>query len=268
MIAVPAWGKMKGRFSVGLLGDVARGRRGGVGVCLYILNAPTIFLRKIAMGKKSPKEEFGDMLNGLDEDTGLLRQYFIVYYAIFDNLRIDDGLERKINQNMRFWNLALNGIQAGLFLSLGRIFDTNGGHGIRRVFNLAIKHSEIFENIPAGYIAQLFSYAESYRDIYKLGCKGVREEILAHSQHTNHTSKARVFENISDEQVFNLVAFSKILSETLSDLFYKGETAAIPFDMPAFPTSLDHEGNESWTIPFLDKWGLGSETTGLLMSIK
>ena len=214
------------------------------------------------MAKKDPKEEFEGMLNGLGEDSSVTRHFFLIHRSFFVSLRYDD-LEEKIDRSRRFWSFVINGLQNGIFSSLGRFFDTKGGYGLRRVINYALASPSIFRADHVTYLTRLCDEVEHYRDAYDRACAPIRNQVIAHSVHTNAEKKSELFSELCDDEIFRLVCFVKLLTDALRALYYKGEEHSLPFDIPEFPDEMSREGS----IPFLDEWGLASETSSTLRTI-
>lgn len=241
----------------------------------------------------TPKEqEYVIAWKALKDDVDHARNYLLVHFATYRTLRENEEVQRRINQSKRYWNFVLNGITGGIFLSLGRLFDTNGGHGFRRLFKLAAKHREIFtpaslrarkENphffgevldeymsdkidLSTGYLDSLSQHAEDYRTLYERACGEVRDKVYAHTVFAEREKIHGAFRELDDKEIHDLVAFSYRMVAALYELFNNGRAMALPLELPEYPNDWIPVANESWKLPSLDEWGLCDEVNDFLMS--
>lgn len=236
---------------------------------------------------KDRDEAFTSSLTSLHNDVDQAIQFFLIHDATFSSIKKDKRIEDQINTYRRYWNFLLHGLQAGLFLSLGRLFDTNGGHGFRRTFALAKAQRSMFSissislrksragltdsevktymegkvDLSGEYLDRLAEYAEEFRIVYGRACKKIRDEIFAHSTSVNHQQKIDLFQQLNEEEIFNLIAFAKSMLDALLSLYYNGTEVRIPFNLPAFDSGAD---DNSEAIKSIDSWELTDQVRKFL----
>ena len=240
------------------------------------------------------ERNFDNAIKTLSENVQQARQYFVVHHAFFEALKYDQALEDRLNEYPLFWNLNLSSWQAGLFTSLGRIYD-NDGYGMKRILLDAQKNRTIFslnslerrkqragmtgdrlQNYMAGktdlsgeYLDRLSQQVDSYRDMYRRACIHVRDKVYAHSALLTNADRAEVFSELSESEVFTLIAFAIKIDKALAQLFDNGREMTLPFELPEPPSIVNPPAsNNSWQVPDLDNWGLADKVVELLVGIR
>lgn len=243
---------------------------------------------------KPGKEEegFDKALSTLHENIGLASQFLVTFRAFFDALRYDDELEESINGWRRYWNLTLHGWQAGLFFSLGRIYDNNG-YSLKQIFKIAKKHRHILSleslaarkrkelsqqdvdsymegktELSGSYLDQLADEVERYIASYNRACKPVRDKVYAHSLLADSEERSSIFRDLDNAEIFTLIAFAKAMDNALHQLYHNGDAMELPLEVPRPHSIFDPVGNESWRSPHLDRWQLADEVAEFAAGIR
>lgn len=231
------------------------------------------------------KEEviFEKSLLALRSDVDHACQFYIIHNAIFESMRLNQAIEKDINEHQRFWNFMINGLTGGLLTSLGRIFDTNGGHGIPRLLNYAEKHREMFTpealrrrkdhhgvkgdaldrymkskiDLSTHHLNEIREIAGRFKAMYERACEPARNKVIAHTVFTDWEDQQKLFDRIDEEEIVCLLFFLKEISKALFMLFDNGREMSLPDYVKVIP---ENGRAEDYSPPPIDSWGLGSQT--------
>jgi hypothetical protein len=231
------------------------------------------------------KEEiqFERALLALRTDVDHACQFYVIHNTIHESMRLDRRIEIAINEHVRFWNYTLNGLTGGLFTSLGRIFDSNGGHGIPRLINFAEKHCEKFTpeslrrrkehhgvegdalerymeskiDLSTTHLRDVRMTAERFKGMYERACGPVRNKVIAHTVLTEREDQQKLFKNLDDNEIACLLFFLKEMSKALFMLFDNG----LEMQIAEYVIDIQNEHNSTQYSPLpIDSWDLGQQT--------
>jgi AbiU2 len=92
-----------------------------------------------------PENEFRRELEVFGSEVEEAIQCFYAEQTIHNVARDNTNVYHALNRNAAFWKLASRALQSNALIVLGRIFDKNPQtHGVRRLFELAATHPDIF----------------------------------------------------------------------------------------------------------------------------
>jgi hypothetical protein len=196
---------------------------------------------------KIKEKQFEEELEAFRVDTETAAQFFYVFQIISYRSTKDKAIYNLLTQNLMFWNTIMGALRDAMFITLGRVFDTdNRTHNINRLLEIAEDNSHLFNKSSARWAnrenkkfdiyepqpqdwQRLCEHVRKWKSVYRQNYKPVRDRVVAHHDHINIKKKTSLFDNTLYTELEKLFAFLDAFYMALYKLYFEGKKPIIRF---------------------------------------
>lgn len=203
-----------------------------------------------------------DYLKEYSNEVAILTKAHFTWKFVNSVASADKEILAALNRTPSSWNVFLHSLQTTTFISLGRIFDSNGGsfsvHGLARYCSknihefdqssLKTRKIEGYDKEPEwlegylnsayypnkGDIKRLKEKISGYREIYEKKYKPIRNKVMAHKDFSKIGKDGELFEETNITELERIISFLNQVKLGVQEQYYNGRkmtfTSASIFD--------------------------------------
>lgn len=197
----------------------------------------------------SPDERFISELDHLQRESDAATQFLYMWLAFHKYASDNRNSMKAFRRHALYWNTHLGGLQAGIFMTLGRIFDEDPrSHGVARLVREMTNSPQIFsrtelrkrmekESPGASWVGsyvtsayepttndfrRLRRYVDRKRSIYKGAYRQIRHKVFAHSGAGSKERRDALFAKTTIGELQRLVLSLRALREAMWQMYFNG----------------------------------------------
>ncbi|EKY4883209.1 hypothetical protein QFY12_004245 [Vibrio vulnificus] len=199
-----------------------------------------------------------DYLREYDDEVAILSQSYFVWKLLNQHIQSNPKLLKVLNENSSTWSVILHSLQVTTFMSLGRIFDTDGdAFSITRLISYCAENVEQFkktelekrlvqrwkgEGFPAMYsnlvrdayepepkdFLRLKADKEVHRKAYLSTFQPIRHKIMAHKDFNHIGSVSELMSQATYEELEEIISYCNKLKRVISIQYTDGKKIQLP----------------------------------------
>ena len=199
-----------------------------------------------------------DYLREYTDEVAILTQSYFVWKLLNQHIQSNPDLFKVLNENSSTWSVILHSLQVTTFMSLGRIFDTDGNaFSINRLISYCAENVEQFnkaelekrlgqrwkgEGFPAMYsnlvrdayepeasdFNRLKSEKETQKTIFKSKFQPIRHKVMAHKEFSAIGSVSELMSQVTFEQLEGVISYCNKLKAVISIQYQEGKKIPLP----------------------------------------
>ncbi|MDX2142666.1 MAG: hypothetical protein SFV19_04885 [Rhodospirillaceae bacterium] len=196
-------------------------------------------------------DEFERQRKGIETEVRLAMTSIHSYLAVHRMAAANNAIKRGLNEQARFWNVALYSLQSSFFLAMARLFDESKDSLSMHTFlrNL-VGSAELFSKsalqarkepdigaeeardyiarraeITVNHLRELKKSAAAHADWYSKVIRPIRDEAIAHRLAVDDTRRAELYSKTKIDQIEAVLMFLFELETTTWEMLHNGRIA-------------------------------------------